>query len=68
MQHPTIIKHNRFALTQLMRIHGSGFLDELREAPERIVELVRRVEREGRLKWRAVAHSSHSRLYATGGV
>lgn len=31
MQYPTIIEHNRFALFQLMRIHGSGRLDELGE-------------------------------------
>ena len=68
MQHPTIIKHNCFGLAQLMRIHSSGCLDELCEARERIVELVRRVEREGRLKRRAVAHGGHSRLYATSGV
>ena len=61
MQHSTIIKHNRFALAQLMRIHSSGCLDERGDAPERVVELVRRVEREGRLERRAVVHGSHSK-------
>ena len=52
MQHPTIIKHNRFALAQLMRIYRSGCLDERSEAPQRVVELVRRVEQEGYLERR----------------
>ncbi len=68
MQHPTIIKHNRFALAQLMRKHSSGRFDEHSVARERVVKLVRRVEREGRLERRAVAHGGHSRLYDTGGV
>ena len=68
MQQPAIIKHDRFALAQLMRIHGRGRLDERGEARERIVELVRRVEREGRLERRAVAHGGHSRLCAAGRV
>lgn len=68
MQYPTVIKHNRFALAHLMRIHGSGRLYERSEACERLVELMGRVEREGRLERRAVAHGGHLRLYATGGI
>ena len=58
MQHPAIIKHNCFALAQLMRMHGSGCLDKSGEARERIVELVRCVEREGCLEKRAAAHGA----------
>ena len=69
MQHPTIIKHNRVALAQLMRIHCTGRLDQRGEARKRIVEVVRRVKRERRLERRAaVTHRGNSRLCATGGV